>query len=59
MDSTMNIGQRNVDIAKQVLNQYNIKIIVENTGGTVGRKLRYDTATGQVMMKFLNKSEKK
>lgn len=59
MDSTMNIGQRNVDIAKEVLNQYNIKIIAENTGGTVGRKLRYDTATGQVMMKFLNKSEKK
>ena len=59
MDSTMNIGQRNVDIAKEVLNQYNIKIIAENTGGNVGRKLRYDTATGQVMMKFLNKSEKK
>ena len=59
MDSTMNIGQRNVDIAKEVLEQHNIKVIAENTGGTVGRKLRYDMGTGQVMMKFLNKSEKK
>lgn len=59
MESSMNIGQRNIDIAKEVLNQNNIKIIAENTGGNVGRKLRFDTGTGQVMMKFLNKSEKK
>jgi len=59
MDSTMNIGQRNVDIAKEVLAQHNIKIIAENTSGAVGRKLRYDSGTGQVMMKFLNKSESK
>jgi chemotaxis protein CheD len=55
MESSMNIGERNIEIAKDVLKQYGIKIIAENTGGTVGRKLRYCTGTGQVMMKFLNK----
>jgi chemotaxis protein CheD len=58
MDSSMNIGDRNIEIAKEVLSNHGIKIIAENTGGTVGRKLRYDTGTGQVMMKFLTKTEK-
>lgn len=58
MDSSMNIGERNVEIAKEVLATHGIKIIAENTGGTVGRKLRYDTGSGQVMMKFLTKTEK-
>lgn len=55
MDSSMNIGLRNVEIAKEVLDNYNIKIIAENTGGTIGRKLKYETGTGQVMMKFISK----
>jgi chemotaxis protein CheD len=59
MESSMNIGQRNVDVAKEVLAQNNIKIIAENIGGSVGRKLRFDSGNGQVMMKFLNKSDKK
>ncbi len=56
MDSSMNIGDRNIMIAKEVLAAHGIKIMAENTGGSVGRKLRYDTGTGQVMMKFLTKS---
>ena len=59
MESSMNIGQRNVDVAKEILAQNNIKIIAENIGGSVGRKLRFDSGKGQVMMKFLNKSDKK
>jgi chemotaxis protein CheD len=55
MESSMNIGERNIEISKEVLQQHGIRIIAENTGGTVGRKLRYCTGTGQVMMKFLNK----
>ncbi len=58
MDSSMNIGQRNIEIAKEALSIHGIKIVAENIGGTVGRKLRYDTGTGQVMMKFLTKTEK-
>lgn len=58
MDSSMNIGDRNIDIARETLAAHGIKIIAENTGGTVGRKLRYDTGSGQVMMKFLTKTEK-
>lgn len=54
--SSMDIGARNIAIAKEILEIHNIQIIAENTGGNVGRKLRYDTGTGKVMMKFLSKT---
>ena len=56
MNSSMEIGARNIEIAKEVLANHGIKIIAENVGGSVGRKLKYHTGTGQVMMKFLTKS---
>ena len=56
MDSTMQIGNRNIEIAKEQLSHYKIKIVAENTGGTIGRKLKYHTGTGQVGMKFLEKT---
>ena len=56
MDSTMKIGDRNIEIAKEHLAHYKIRIVAENTGGTIGRKLKYHTGTGQVGMKFLEKT---
>lgn len=55
MASSMKIGDRNIEIAKEILSLHNIPIIAENTGGLVGRKLRYETGTGKVLMKFLTK----
>ena len=43
-------------ITKEVLQNNAIQIVAENVGGTIGRKLKYNTGTGQVMMKFLTKS---
>jgi chemotaxis protein CheD len=59
MNTSLKIGDQNIEIARQTLSNYGIKIIAENVGGDVGRKLRYNTGTGQVMMKFLTKSERK
>lgn len=50
----LDIGGRNIQIAHDTLKHLNIKIIAENTGGSVGRKLVFDTGTGQVLMKFLS-----
>lgn len=55
MNSTMDIGDRNIDIAKEILQKHNIPIVAENTGGNIGRKMKYQTNTGKVMMKFLKK----
>ncbi len=55
INSAINIGERNILIAKQQMNAMGIKIVAENTGGHVGRKLRYNTHTGEVQMKLLSK----
>jgi chemotaxis protein CheD len=59
MNTSLRIGDQNIEIARKTLANYGIKIIAENVGGDVGRKLRYNTGTGQVMMKFLTKSDNK
>jgi chemotaxis protein CheD len=59
MNTSLKIGDQNVEIARQTLSNNGIKIVAENVGGDVGRKLRYNTGTGQVMMKFLTKTERK
>ena len=58
MNTSLKIGDQNVEIARQTLSNNGIKIVAENVGGDVGRKLRYNTGTGQVLMKFLTKTER-
>jgi chemotaxis protein CheD len=49
----MQIGQRNIILAQDALNDENIPIIASDVGGKAGRKLIYDTGTGGVSMKRL------
>lgn len=55
INSSINVGDRNIQIAKEQLHSYGIKIVKENLGGSVGRKIRFDSSTGEVLMKFLSK----
>ena len=50
---TARIGDRNAEIARQVLGAHQIKIAAENVGGQLGRKIIFDTHTGTVRMKFV------
>lgn len=51
----MNIGQRNIELARDLLKNEKIPIISEDTGGKHGRKLVYNTRTGVVLVKLLKK----
>lgn len=51
----MNIGERNVQLAEDMLRSANIPIISADTGGKVGRKLIFNTETGTVLLKKLPK----
>lgn len=42
------IGERNVAVAHQVLDQRGIPIVAEETGGDSGRRVSFDAATGDV-----------
>ncbi len=52
--TTLNIGTKNIILAKEILQEYGIRIAGENSGGNTGRKIVYKTGTGEVYHKFLN-----
>lgn len=49
----MNIGERNILVAEDVLRNEGIPILSADTGGKVGRKLIFNTGTGMVLVKKL------
>ncbi|HPN30518.1 MAG TPA: chemotaxis protein CheD [bacterium] len=52
-----NIGKRNEEAVKKILNDNHIKIAAEDTGGNIGRKITFSLETGKVEVSFtLNKS---
>lgn len=55
-DCIFNIGERNIDIQKKLLSEYNIKVVAKSLGGNNGRKLIFNTETGVVKMKFVSKT---
>ncbi|MBN1924810.1 MAG: chemotaxis protein CheD [Prolixibacteraceae bacterium] len=46
--SVFNVGQRNIDMAKQKLSELNVPIIEEITGGMFGRKILFNVFDGSV-----------
>jgi chemotaxis protein CheD len=51
-----NIGLRNIDIAHELLSQLKIPITAESTGGKLGRKILFNTSTGEVSQKYVKSS---
>jgi chemotaxis protein CheD len=48
-----NVGQRNVEIAKQILCELKVRIVEEKTGGTRGTKILFDCQTGFVKLDYI------
>ncbi|MEN8247447.1 MAG: chemotaxis protein CheD [Bacteroidota bacterium] len=49
------IGQRNYEIAEEMLGDMKIKIVARSVGGLNGRKITFNTASGEVLMKNIVK----
>jgi chemotaxis protein CheD len=47
------IGDRNISIAKDILNEEKIQIVASSVGGRLGRKIIFDTYTGEVRQKYV------
>ena len=47
------IGKRNVLLAQDTLTSLRIPIVASNVGGTIGRKVLFNSGSGQVLMKFV------
>ena len=50
------IGQRNINIALEMLNELIIPIVAQSLGGKLGRKIEFNTATGEVKHRFINRT---
>jgi chemotaxis protein CheD len=49
----LHLGERNVELARQLLARLGIPLVAEDLGGTSGRKLRFRTDDGTVLVKKL------
>lgn len=47
------IGNRNIDLAFHILEEANIKVVAQSTGGNRGRKIFFNTGSGEVLQKYL------
>jgi chemotaxis protein CheD len=50
------IGERNIQIAKQLLDELKIPILGSSLGGKLGRKIEFNTCTGEVRQKYVQKT---
>ena len=55
-DNIFKIGERNIEIAIKILKENKIKIAGQSVGGKQGRKIRFNTETGVVLMKLIKNS---
>jgi len=51
--SGMHIGERNIMVAEEMLSAKNIPIIGRSTGGNNGRKIIFNTHTGEVLQGYI------
>ncbi|MDD2563557.1 MAG: chemotaxis protein CheD [Salinivirgaceae bacterium] len=51
-----NIGKRNIEIAEVMLKEEGIKIVASDTAGKFGRKIQFNTQTGAVLMKIIQRT---
>jgi chemotaxis protein CheD len=49
------IGERNIAIAIEMLKEYQVPVISSSTGGNLGRKIQFNTYTGEVGQKMIEK----
>ena len=55
-ESVFNVGKRNIELAYKIVNELGIAVVSSSTGGKQGRKIHFNTQTGEVLQKYLIKS---
>jgi chemotaxis protein CheD len=55
--SQFHIGDRNIQVALEILEELKIPIIAKSLGGKLGRKIEYISNTGEVKQKYIEKTQ--
>lgn len=58
-ESSLQVGKRNIEVAKEMLESMHIPLVSQNLGGNLGRKIIYSTVNGAVYHKFLGSEKSK
>jgi chemotaxis protein CheD len=58
VNSTINIGERNVEVVKRELYRLNIKLMAEDTGLNYGRTVKFSTEDGKMTVTAIGKGTK-
>lgn len=53
MNSQFNVGKRNILLAHEILDLMKIPIVGESTGGKLGRKIIFNSGTGEVSQRYV------
>lgn len=53
---SFDIGRRNIELAELMLDELKVPIIKHSVGGKNGRKIKFNTFTGEVLLKLINQS---
>ena len=53
--TTSQVGNRNIDVAVDILRDYGIKIVAKDLGGTNSRKIVLNSVNGKVILRYPNK----
>lgn len=56
-NTIINVGVRNIQVAESMLASLHIPITAGSVGGDQGRKILFDTFSGQVKMKYIVKTQ--
>ncbi|MDD2196914.1 MAG: chemotaxis protein CheD [Bacteroidales bacterium] len=54
--SQFRIGERNIHLAFDMLNELKIPIVAKSVGGKLGRKIEFFTATGEVKQRYIERT---
>lgn len=54
-----NIGSRNIAIAYEMLEEFKIPIVAKSVGGKLGRKIEFNSSTGEVKQRYIDKDANK
>lgn len=57
--SLFNIGERNIELAREMLLEFNVPIISSSVGGKLGRKIKFNTHTGEVSLSYISNNNPK
>ena len=58
MPTNFHIGKRNIQLANDILKEFKIPVLFSDVGGNIGRKIVFNTFTGEVELHMIRKKEK-